>query len=328
MNGFFEVDYDVIYPQPTPKRMAIAYFNRLYRKMHDENFSYLIVFYGKHRVGKSLTAVSFCYILDPTFEPNMEARIVYNSSGLINAFKTIRQQDIHGAGIVVDEAGTGDLSSQRWYEEMAKVVSANLQAVGYLNPFICFVTQNFSFINTIARKLSQGVFEVDRVGNIYSIVKPFWIENNPWITGFYRRYPIFCENRNDIASNVYKISRIKIDLPPNSIRDRYIKHSQAYKDNLLKESEEEIQMMEMLKTKDKVMVTGIEAIAEEVFTNVNDYYGVKKNKYGKKLINEQFIRHRHNISYGDAKLVKALVEKRQMNEVSQSSSDDETVNDE
>lgn len=310
MSGFFDVDYDKAYPVPTPERMAQAYFSRIYLSLHYDNFSYLMIFYGKHRAGKSLTAVSFCYILDPTFEKNMEDRIVYSSKGLINAFKVIREQNIHGAGVIVDEAGTGDLSSQRWYEEMAKVVTANLQAVGYLNPFLCFVTQNFSFINSIARKLSQGVFEVERTNKDYSCVKPFWIQNSPWITGFYRRYPIFCENRNGIASNIYKLARIKIALPPKCILDRYVAHSQAYKDKLLKDSEEDIKMSEIQKTKDKMMVSGIEAIAEEVFRNADEYTVKSRKQAGIELIDENLIRHRHGVSVSDAKLIRTLVEKK------------------
>ena len=307
-NAFFNLDFEKAYPTPPPERISQAYFNRIWRKLHIENFSFLIIFYGLHRVGKSLSAVSFCHILDPTFEENLENRVVYTSRGLIEEFKKIREEKIKGAGIIVDEAGTGDLSSQRWYEDMAKIVSANLQSVGYLNPFICFVTQNFSFINATARKLSNGVFEVTRKSNRFTSIKPFWIENNPWMTGFYRKYPIFCENRNGIPSNVYKVNRIKIGMPPPKIRNRYDAHSQAYKDKFLKDSEEEIQLMRQAKTQKNVLVTGINAMAEEVYKNIDDYS--RTDRKGNIIINPELIRHEHTITYRDAKLVKALVERK------------------
>ena len=219
-NTFFSIDFEKAYPKPTPKRIAEAYFNRIWRKLHIENFSFLIVFYGLHRVGKSMSAGSFAYILDPTFEKNLETRVIYSSKDLITTFKNIRKQKLRGAAVIVDEAGAGDFSSQRWYEDMAKIVSANLQSIGYLNPAIFFVTQNFSFINSTARKLSNGVFEVTRHNNKYSNIKPFWIENNPWMSGYYRKYPLFCENRNGIASNIYKVKKIKISMPPSNIRKR------------------------------------------------------------------------------------------------------------
>lgn len=306
-NKFFELDFEKAYPVPTPERIAQAYFNRIWRKLHVENFSFLIVFYGLHRVGKSLSAVSFAYILDPTFEENLEDRVVYTSKALIAAFKKIRTERLKGAAVIVDEAGTGDLSSQRWYEDMAKIVSANLQSVGYLNPFIGFVTQNFSFINATARKLSNGVFEVSRKSNRFTSIKPFWIENNPWMTGYYRKYPIFCENRNGIPSNVYKVNRIKISMPPSEVRSRYEEHSQTYKDKFLQDSEDEIQVMEQVKTQKNVLVTGINAIAEEVHKNISDY---SRDHKGKVIINAELIRHEHMITHRDAKLVKALVEKK------------------
>lgn len=309
LSKFYKMDFNKIYPTPTPERLAEAYFNRLWRKLHVENFSLLIIFYGRHRVGKSLSAVDFCYILDETFEENMEKRIVYTSKDLIMAFKDLKENGIKGGGIVIDEAGSGDLSNMRWYEELAKVVSAELQAVGYLNPIICFVTQNFSFINTTARKLSQGVFEVDRTNNLYSKIKPFWIENNPWITGFYRKYPIFCETRGNTVSNIYKINRIKIGLPPEHIKKRYDKHSQEFKDKLLESSEHEVDKADMEKTRDKAFVTGIDAIVKEVVSNRDDYL-TRSRKTGTPIfINENIIRHRHEgLSFRDCKLVKALAE--------------------
>ena len=307
-NCFFNFDFKQAYPDPTPDRIAKAYFNRIWRKLHVENFSFLIVFYGLHRVGKSLSAVDFAYILDPTFEENMEERVVYSSKELIKAFRVIREKKIKGAGIVVDEAGTGDLGSQRWYETMAKIVSANLQAVGYLNPLICFVTQNFSFINTTARKLSNGVFEVSRHNNRYSEIKPFWIQNNPWASGYYRKYPIFCEKRNGIASNVYKINRIRISLPPTYIKKRYEKHAQAYKDKFLQDSETEIDVINMSKTQRNVLISNIDDIAKKVYGEIDDYRSIRKGKPG--IVSEDMIRHRHKLSQRDAKLVRMLVERK------------------
>jgi len=306
---FFEIDFDRIYPTPTPHRVAQAYFNRLWRKLHVENFSLLITFYGKHRVGKSLAAVDFAHILDETFEENLENRVVYNGRDLINAFKQIKENKIKGGAVIVDEAGSGELSSQRWYEEAAKIISAELQAVGYLNPFIGFVTQSFSFINTTARKLSQGVFDVDRTNNKYSTIKPFWVENNPWISGTYRKYPIFCETRNGVVSNLFKISRIRIHLTPEPLLSRYISHSQAYKDRLLRQSEEEMHILDSMNEQKKVLVGGIDAIKEEVYMNKEEYM-LATAKGDKVTVNDGMIRHRHNLSWKDAKLVKALVDKR------------------
>jgi len=304
MNSFFNIDFENIFPTPTPQRFSEAFFNRLWRKLHVDNFSLLISFYGKHRVGKSLSAVSFAYILDPTFEENLEKRVVYDSKALTSSVKEVRQKRIRGAAFIVDEAGSGDLSSQRWYEEAAKIVSAELQAVGYLNPFIGFVTQSFSFINTTARKLSQGVFEVERTNNFYSTIRPYWITTTPWFSNILRRYPIFCEGIDGVPSNVYKMNKIKISMPPKEIVERYVNHSQNFKDKLLEDSEKDIDTLIISKEKEK---PDIDKIVKQVIKNL-DYY--KYERKGRTWVEEQIIRHDFNLTHGDARLVKKLVEKK------------------
>lgn len=255
--------------------------------------------------GKSLTAVSLAHILDSTFDDNMEDRIVYSSKAFLSAMREIRRQRIKGGAVIFDEAGSSELASQRWYEDTAKVISSNLQACGYLNPFIGFVTQNFSFVNTQARKLSQGVFEVDRVTNQCSRIKPFWIENNPWTSKFYRRYPIFCEKRNGIPSNVYKLGMIKIGLPPKDIMDRYIAHSQAFKDKLLDDSARDIDILDTQKQMQNAYVTDLNDIVELVKKDLETY----KTSSRHERLDEDLIRHKFKLKHRDAKVVKILAEK-------------------
>jgi hypothetical protein len=311
MSRFFDVPFDEIYTEPTPERIAAAYFNKLYRRLNVQNFSLLITFFGSHRVGKSLSAVDFAYILDPTFEKELEKRVIYNTEDLTAVFKDIKTRQIHGAGIIIDEAGSGDLSSQRWYEDVAKIISAELQAIGYLNPFIGFVTQSFSFINSTARKLSQGVFEVERKHSKYNVIKPFWVKNNPWVTTGHRHYPIICEKHGGVMSNVYKISKLRMYLPPKDIVDRYINHSQAYKDQLLDNSVEEVGILNFEKKKKRAFISGIDAIVEEVYINRNDYSTRSSKRGVQAFINKDIIRHAHQeLSDREAKTVKALVDQK------------------
>lgn len=308
VSKFFDMDFHKIFPDPSPQVLATSFFNRLWRKLHVDNFSLLIIFYGRHRVGKSITAVTFAHILDETFDDEMEERIVYDSKSFIKVAKSIKDRKIKGGAIIFDEAGSGDLSNQRWYEEASKIISAELQAIGYLNPFIGFVTQNFSFINSTARRLSQGVFEVNRTNNMYSTVKPYWIETNPWIHGFYRRYPIFCENKNGVPSNIYKTNVIKISLPPKNILDRYIAHSQAFKDQLLSNSEKDIDIISLQKEKNYANLQNIEGIVSEVLQDPSKY-SIRKRGEGIN-IDKNLIRHHFKLKYTDTSLVKALVDKK------------------
>jgi len=311
MVNFFDVDFDKIYPKPSNSQFAIVFFNDLWMQLHHFNFSLLLSFYGKHRAGKSLCAVLFAHILDPTFAENLEKRVVYTSQDFLKATNDLRKKNIKGGAIIKDEAGTGDLSSQRWYEESAKIINAQLQAIGYLNPFIGFVTQNFSFINTHARKLSQGVFEVTRKTNRYANVKPFWIENNPWTPGVIHKYPVYYERYNDIVSSKYKVFNIKIGLPPQDIVDRYEAHSQRYKDKLSVDATTDIdsivakQKMEQRKT-----FKALTSMANTIVKDPEDFVIRRKSDNVIKKVDEYLIMHKLDVSLNEAKTIKALAEKK------------------
>jgi hypothetical protein len=143
----------------------------------------------------------------------------------------------------------------------------------------------------------------------YATIKPFWVENSPWQTGVYRKYPIFCENRAGIPSSIYKVNQIRIGLPPEPIMNRYVAHSQAYKDNFLDESEKEVAAVEFNKNMKSSFVSGITAIAEEVYNNIDEYKGFGSGK-NKNSVSQNIIRLRHSLSQADAKTVRLLVTKR------------------
>jgi len=305
MTNFYELDFTKIYKEPDSIDLARVFFNRLWRKLHVLNFSLLVLFYGGHRVGKSLAAVLFAYLLDETFEKNLESRVVYSSKDFLSAMKYLRINHIKGGAVIFDEAGSSELSSQSWYEDAAKVINANLQSCGYLNPYIGFVTQNFAFVNSQARKLAQGVFEVSRNSNEYSRIKPFWIENNPWNKKFYHKYPIFCELRNGIPSSLYKLGMLKIGLPPKDIMNRYIDHSQAFKDKLMDDSERDMNVMATQKQMQNAIITDINDIVSQVIADPEPFKASSKSN----RIDEDLIRHKFGLKHRDAKVVRLLSEK-------------------
>lgn len=307
LSKYWDLDFYEIYPVPTAEQFAIKYLNELYLKLHCFDFSLLITFYGRHRTGKSLAAVSIANMLDPTFEPNLEHRVVYTAQAFISEMKKIRAERIKGAGIIFDEAGAGELSNERWYEETAKIINAELQACGYLNPFIAFVTPNFGFINTHARKLSQAVYEMNRTHMAYAEIKPLWIRSTPWTSSLMRNYPIVCEMVNGTMSNVYKITRLKINLPPKDIMNRYNKVSQSFKDQLMDASEDELKASAAERKQRMAKSVSIDTIVTEVYKNRKEFLRTPRGKAP--YINEELVRHRYKLSARDARLVKALVEK-------------------
>lgn len=308
-NNFLGLDVDSFYPEPTNEQFLISFFNRIYVRLHIFNFSLLVIWYGRHRSGKSISSLVFSVLLDPTFIDNLESRVVYNVVDLKKQARIIRDKGIKGASIIYDEAGSGDLSNQRWYEEKAKRINAVLQSIGYLNPFINFVTQDFFFLNSQARKLSQGVFECKRTNNKYTVIKPFWISNDPWSAKIYHKYPIFCESINDdVVSNIYKIGKIRLGmiLDDDTIA-RYEELSKAFKNKLLDEDEP---------VSEERDVIGVDTITEAVNDIISNPEPVlSKWRAGVPVLNQALIQHEYNVPYHVAgaikiKATKALIENK------------------
>jgi hypothetical protein len=307
----FSLDYDEIYSEPTTKRVAEVFLNGLYRKLHVQGFSILITLWGGHRVGKSLASCALADILDPTFRDELEKRVVYETKDILGVFRDIRTRRLTGAAIIIDEAGSGALSAQRWYEEVSQIVSSELQSCGSIHPIIFFVTQYPTFLNSTARKLSHGMWEVSRKGNLYSVIKPLWVSDSPWFTKSHRHYPIITEKRDGISTNVYKIGRIRVWLPPKEIVDRYNVHSQKWKDQLLENCITQVGVLDFEASKRKATSSSIETVVDDVCAHKKEYLSKSAQHGTHAFINKEIIRHHHmELTDREARLVKVLVEQR------------------
>jgi len=306
MKNFLDLEISRLYPEPLNEQFIYSFFNRLYMNLHVYNFSMFLVWFGKHRTGKSISSLVFSIILDPTFLDNMENRIVYSVADLKKQARIIRDKKIKGASIIYDEAGSGELSNQRWYESKAKEINAILQSLGYLNPFLNFVTQDFTFINSQARKLSHGIFECKRTNNKYTIIKPLWLSNDPWSSKPYRHYPIFCESINDdVVSNVYKIGKIRLGrLLDSYTEEKYEAISKAFKNKLLDEEDDIGDDDEDTGS----VVDSVEDAINDILTNPEPVTAKVKGRFP--VLNPQLIAFQYRVSYRVAQAIKIKAEKQ------------------
>lgn len=213
--------------------LAEAYLRNIYRMVHHRHFSYLGIFTGEHRVGKSLGAVSFSYLLDKTFEDNFEDRVVYYPNEFMDAICKIAEQKIKGGAIVWDEAQIKH-GSRDWYTSVNKAINTAIQSFGYLNPIVFYVTQDPSFIDSQPRKLFRSFYEVKRTNNKYSTILPFNIEYNRRTGKPYYVYPRFYDWHSGTIGTKLKMHVIKLMKQPKELNKRYEKHSEVFKDKLLK----------------------------------------------------------------------------------------------
>ena len=85
-------------------RIGLGYLRSLWREIHINKKSILASFDGRHRSGKSLTATTWGALLDPTFYPNMENRIVHDAESFLEVYRSeIAKKGIKGAVVIIDE---------------------------------------------------------------------------------------------------------------------------------------------------------------------------------------------------------------------------------
>lgn len=226
------------YPEIDTKLVSVLYLRHIYMRIHEYRFNFLGMITGKHRVGKSLTAVSMSYLLDPTFEHNLEDRIVYYPNDFMRALQNIKKKGIIGGAIVWDEAGVG-VPAREWYDVSNKSISMTLQVFGRYRPIVFFVTPDVSYIDSQARKLFHGFYELTRFKNQYATARCFDVRyNRRKPSRVYYVYSRF-HMRNDGAYGMNLVmKKLHIKPPISDIEDRYEVHSGGFKEIIIRQMEE------------------------------------------------------------------------------------------
>jgi len=305
-----EHSFEEYFPPFDKEKLLMRYFWRIYNMVHRQNFNFLAMVTGKHRSGKSLTAINFADLLDKDFAPNLEKRVVYTPSQFIHCLDEIRQLKKVGSCIVWDESGIA-YGSRDWQSSVSKSLGYEIQALGYLRPIIFFVSQDMSFLDSQPRKLLHGVFEVSRYNEKFNEVKPFFLEYNTWNSRTYRHYPIYVGRWDaTTVTPVCKIKKIRVKVPNLEIIKRYEKHSQQFKDLCLSDVKAEVDMYESGLV-DNTKPKSINDIVESVNSNVEDYLTITSSVKNP-ILDKDLIRFGFGISEAKARAIKNIAQKKLM----------------
>lgn len=226
-------------PDLSEERLTHLYLKTIYDTTHRVGLSWLGVSVGRHRAGKSVGTIAVATVIDSTFIDWLETRVVYYPKDFLRAMRTIRKREIIGGAVVWDEAGVG-LPARDWYDVSNKAVNYALQVAGYLRPIIFFVTQDFTYIDSQARKLVQHFWEFYRSSTEYSLVKPYILvhdRKSGTIRYVYPRLVMRYEGTTKLGPK-YILTRIKLYRPPQELIERYIIHSEPWKDKIMKQAED------------------------------------------------------------------------------------------
>lgn len=289
----------------TPDSVTRAYLRTIYYTTHHVGLSWIGVEVGRHRAGKSLGTIAVATMLDRTFWDDLEMRVVYYAKDFMRALRKIRKQEIIGAHVVWDEAGVG-LPARQWYDLSNQAISSALQVAGYLRPALHFVTQDFTYIDSQARKLVQHFWEFRRSSTEKTTIIPSLLAHNRRSGDVYFYYPriIYRYPDGSLGPKVI-INRIYLYRPPRELEERYIIHSHPWKDKILKQAEE----------KAKEYMEGDLEKKEWTVNQIIDYlskhwkaYQTPRSRPDRPILDPYLIKYDFNIPINLARVVKARVE--------------------
>lgn len=286
--------------------LAMLYLRHIYKSIHVNKFNFLGMFTGKHRVGKSLTALSMSCALDKTFADNIEERVVYFADDFMNALEQIKKRRIIGGAIVWDEAGVG-IPAREWYDTSNKSISYTLQVFGRYRPIVYFVTQDIHYIDSQARKLFHGFYEMNRINNQYAIAKPFDVKYNKRSSKVYYVYPRYHHINEGAYGNRLVIKRLNILRPYSEVEDAYEVHSKLFKDKIveiMKERSEKASQGD-IDTKYMTMAEIVDTLVKE---QGNPLYLSKRSKEDNVIFDKDAIRIEFEVPDSQARHIKRLAE--------------------
>jgi hypothetical protein len=301
------INHDVDFQDDLDQRMlSTLYFRHIFKRVHTYKFNFLGMVTGKHRVGKSLTALSMSHILDPTFTDNLEDRVVYFPDDFMRALQNIKKKRIIGGAIIWDEAGVG-MPAREWFDTANKSISYTLQVFGRYRPIVYFVTQDVSYIDSQARKLFHGFYEMNRMGNKCSIAKPFDVKYNKRNGKVYYIYPRLHMKHDDAYGCKVIIKKINVLRPFKELEQRYELHSKEFKDKIVEQMKERSEKYKAGDIDAKKMTQ--EEIVDKLYENrENRLYLSKRSKPENVIYDKDAIRIEFDVPDSLARHIKKLAE--------------------
>jgi len=224
--------------------LALAYFKHQRAHVMDRGFTSLSAVDSRHRGGKSLFASTVGYMLDPSFWPNYEERVVTEASEFMTAIESIAAKGIKGGVIQVDEGGVM-ASSSDWYEKFARVLVKTFNMFGVYRPVVYFCQPVRSSVLSSLRKLFHNYYRIERYSTQFNYVFPYTLKFSSMMNKWFQHHPTV-----RLAGEKVTLTRIKFFMPPKFIIDRYEAHANVKKDSMLERFVDEIRTTEFKAQKD------------------------------------------------------------------------------
>lgn len=293
----------ILMTKPIGELLSVAYLKSIRNMVHRVGLSYLASFTGSHRTGKSVSTCLFAHVLDSTFWPSFEQRVVQSPYQFMSTMENIIKDEVYGAAIVVDEAGT-TFSSGDWYEKWMKAIQKFLQTCGLLKPIILFVAPNREFIVSGMRKLIIAEHHMKKFHPKFSRMGCYHVKYNFMKKGdpyFFRR-PII-----RIAGQNITLKHINIFEPPEWFVQRYKNLTEPDKRERLSNWTAEVH--KIISNREEENEPDYDQLIEEIWTKKELFFG-RVTKNGIQKVNQTEIEVSYNLKPKYAKYIADRIERR------------------
>ena len=279
--------------------LAIAMLASTRRQVTDAGLTNLTAFDGRHRSGKSLTALTIAYLWDPTFWPYFESRLVQEPKQFMNALETIDKDKIKNPVIQVDEAGVS-MASSEWYERWMKTLAKTVQMFGYLHPTVFFVAPIKDFVDSRLRKMFHAYYNISRFNADYSVLTPYNVHYSTIKNKWYYKKPIVKYGGQNI-----RVEKIRVSKPPAFLVERYMEYEKGIKGKMLEGFIADIRAdeeKEVLKEKD------LEAIIKWVVANYT-IFQTRTSSADNIILDKPVVQYKFKLSTNESQYVKNQAER-------------------
>lgn len=293
----------VLMTKPLGDLLSVAYLKSVRNMVHRTGLSYLASFTGPHRTAKSVSATLFAHFWDTTFWDHFEQRVVQSPYQFMSTMDNIIKDEITGAAIVVDEAGT-TFSSADWYEKWMRSIQKALQICGLLKPIILFVAPNREFIVSGMRKLIVAEHHMKKFDKRFSRMSCYHVKYNFMKKGdpyFFRR-PVI-----KIAGQNITLKHINVFEPPAWFVQRYKNLTEPNKKEML--SKFSVEVKNIFDGKENEGEPDYESIIEDIWQKKETFFG-HINRKGVQTIDQTSIEVHYNLKQKYAKFIKDRIEHR------------------
>lgn len=195
---------------------AILYLRGLHRRVNVIGKSLIIQIDGEHQTGKSSSGgYLLCYLLDPTFSANRRDRICTTAREILQAVQKIKESEIKGAAIMIDEGGAA-AGRQDYHEKIQKAIDKTIQIIGNLRIIIVVISPVKQQISSSLERMAHKYIHFARYGKEYTNAYPYNIHYNSIAKQIITPKPVVV-----IFGNRYILKRIKISRLPKWLDDQY-----------------------------------------------------------------------------------------------------------